>query len=90
MIHENSVASHKEHENSGKGPSFRQRIINCLSQYAGKARTDREIMNELGVTDANSIRPSITQLKKKGAIEECGTMMCRWTGKRVRLVRIPV
>lgn len=41
-IHDNSRKSHREHQGSGKGKSYRQKITDLL--YAtGRSMTDREI-----------------------------------------------
>ena len=48
----------------------------------------RQIMKALGFTDANTVKPRITELIDKGILEECGSVRDPETGKRVRLVRI--
>jgi len=86
-VHDNSTQSHLEHERSGRGESYRQKIIDLLIT-TGKSMTDREIFTTLGVEDVNNIRPEITRLKQKGTLVETGSIKCPVTGKKVRLVYI--
>ena len=87
-IHEHSHQSHEEHESSGKGATFRQKIMNLLNS-TDQYMTDREILDSLGVSDVNNIRPEITRLKQQGRIVEVGKIHCRTTGKLVRRVGLP-
>jgi glutamate-1-semialdehyde aminotransferase len=50
-------------------------------------QTDRQVMNALGFSDMNSVRPRITELIKAGLLVEAGDTIDYVTGKRVRLVR---
>lgn len=43
--------------------------------------TDREIAEELGFKDPNSIRPRRKELLDKGLIENCGIKKCSVTGR---------
>lgn len=86
-IHENSVESHIDHEEAGKGNTYRHQIINLLT-YTQQHMTDRQIIDRLHVTDVNNIRPEITRLKQLGVISEVGKTKCPITGKTVRLVAI--
>ena len=86
-IHENSTLSHEEHESSGKGASYRQRIVNLLT-LLGEPMTDRELINALHATDVNNVRPEITRLKQRGVLRECGKVTCSTTGNTVRTVCI--
>lgn len=85
-IHDNSRESHRENESSGKGGTYRQKIINLLV-LSGRAMTDRQIITALNVQDVNNIRPEITRLKQAGCLEEAGKTKCPITGKIVRTVR---
>ena len=87
MIHENSRESHIEHESTGKGETYRRRIVELLKRM-GKAMTDREIITALNVVDVNNIRPEITRLKQAGILQECGKVKCPITNKTVRTVRM--
>ena len=53
-----------------------------------KPVTDRQVKGELRYADMNSVRPRITELVKKGCLEECGRVKCLITGKRVRVIRV--
>jgi|TARA_Y100000034_G_C6627749_1_gene273895 predicted HTH transcriptional regulator len=86
-IHDNSRRSFSENEQSGKGETFRQKIVNLLAA-TGESMTDRQILNTLEVTDVNNIRPEITRLKQKGVLKETGKTKCPVTGKTVRTVSI--
>lgn len=86
-IHDNSRKSHREHEGSGRGATYRQKI-KALLALTGRPMTDREILTALNVQDVNNIRPEITRLKQKGLIEECGKVKCPVTHKTVRTVQI--
>ena len=86
-IHNNSKKSHQEHEDSGKGATYRMKILRLLRNADGPL-TDRQIIDLLDVTDVNNIRPEITRLKQQGIIREVGATKCPVTGKTVRLVYI--
>lgn len=85
MIHENSIEAHKEHQGSGKGQTYRERIVELLTNTT-RPMTDREIQYELGVAEKSNIQPEITRLKQKGRVAEVGKITCPSTGKKVRLV----
>jgi hypothetical protein len=51
--------------------------------------TDREIKENLGFQDMNSVRPRITELiTDHDLLKECGTVTDNLTNRPVRLVRI--
>jgi hypothetical protein len=50
--------------------------------------TDRQVMELLGFTDPNMVRPRITHLVQLGMLEETGDTLCPVTRKTVRLVRL--
>ena len=84
QIHDNSRESYKENEGSGRGPTYRQKILDLLTRQS--PLTDRQIIDTLGVRDVNNIRPEITRLKQAGQIREYGKTKCPVTGKTVRTV----
>lgn len=86
-IHENSTQAHREHEDTGKGATYRKRIVDLLTK-TGSAMTDRQIIDTLHVTDVNNIRPEITRLKQAGVLEECYKVKCETTNHMVRTVKI--
>ena len=63
-------------------------ILAYLAEARGRTASDRECMIALGKTDPNSVRPRITELVKKGVLEECGAQEDPVTHKTVRVVRI--
>jgi hypothetical protein len=54
---------------------------------AGGPMTDREVMQALGFTDMNAVRPRITELVDAFWCVECGRVEDPTTGKKVRRVR---
>ena len=50
------------------------------------AATDRQVMEALGFTDMNSVRPRINDMMKMGLLIEVGSRNDTLTGKRVRIV----
>jgi predicted HTH transcriptional regulator len=86
-IHENSRKSYEENERSGRGRTYRQKILELLT-YTNESMTDRAIIDTLGVEDVNNIRPEITRLKQEGYLVEDGKTKCPHTGKTVRTVKI--
>lgn len=49
--------------------------------------TDREIAAGMGYYDMNAVRPRITELVQSGILEECASILCPITRKRVRRVQ---
>ena len=87
MIHPNSIESHHDNQSSGKGETYRKRIVSLLIERA-EPMTDRAIIEALHVTDVNNIRPEITRLKQRGLLKELGKVTCPVTKKTVRTVCI--
>lgn len=86
-VHTNSVSAYYEGKLSNAFNMREQLIMGALRQL--REATDREVMNFLGFTDTNSVRPRITELiKDAGILEQCGSIHCKLTDKRVRIVRI--
>jgi len=83
IVHQNSKkAYHEERVSiSKRGADVLRVIRNCEH-----ALTDREVMQALGFTDPNSVRPRITELLDGGFIREAGTTVDSLTGKKVRKV----
>ena len=86
MIHENSKKSFSDiQEKVGKRS---QLILDCLRKNT-RGLSDRDIMMDLSFTDPNTVRPRVTELIKRGMVEEClHSAQCGITGRRVRLVRL--
>jgi hypothetical protein len=51
----------------------------------GKARTDRQIANELGHSEP--LRPRVTELVEQGQLHEVGSTTCEFTNKKCRLTK---
>lgn len=51
--------------------------------------TDREVMQHLGFSDMNTVRPRVTELIERGLLEERGVKTCDVTGMKVRVVGVP-
>ena len=82
MIHEHSVeAFHAEEPRLSRRL---ERVIAWLELHPRK--TDREIMQGLGFTDMNSVRPRVTEGIGAKRIVEVGERVCPVTQKRVRVV----
>ena len=90
MIHENSIAAYQQQRDSGRLSRRQRAIVEVLErdtmQHLG--RTDRMLMNALGFTDPNAVRPRVTELVNMGFLEECGEIKDSATGMTVRRVRI--
>lgn len=80
-VHPNSVEAY--HETTGERASLEQRIMDLMAD--GKPRTDRQIAHALGHPEP--LRPRITTLVEAESLLEVGSVVCEWTGKRVRLTR---
>ena len=84
-IHPNSQAAYHEEKDAGH---FNQREMMILAalRRVGSA-TDRALMELLGFTEPNQVRPRVNHLLEMGAILHDGDTRCPVTGKTVRLVR---
>lgn len=82
MIHEHSIAAY--HSELPKLSRRAAAIIAWLELHP--ARTDREVMNGMGFSDMNSVRPRITEAIERGFLVEVGERVCPVTGKTVRIV----
>ena len=82
------------HENSLKAFAAEHRKLSrreseVLGQvYRMGSCTDRMVKDCLGYSDMNTVRPRITELLKKGLVEEAGDCIDKETGRHVRIVRI--
>ena len=84
MVHINSITAYREERERLSG---RQALIYEILSETNTAMTDREVMLKLGYSDPNAVRPRITELIKRGLIEEFDTKICVSTRKTVRRVR---
>lgn len=92
MIHQNSLFALQEEKDAGKLDKRSKMILGVLESSPLRTWNGgmhaRQIMKALGFTDANSVKPRITEMIAAGILEECGSTKDRETGKTVRLVRI--
>lgn len=88
MMHQHSLLALLENAPrlSNRERAIVEMLQNDTMQHLG--RTDRMIMNALGFTDPNAVRPRITTLIERGVLEECGECKDGVTGQTVRRVRI--
>jgi len=87
MIHTNSIIAYWDGRHK-----FNKReceILGWMLMHPAPV-TDRNIKDALRYSDMNQIRPRITELIKKGCVEERDTVRCKVTGKTVRLVKVRV
>ncbi len=90
-MHANSLSAHQEERSAGRLSKRSVAIVEVLAGYrpiTDSQLTDRQVMEQLGFTDMNSVRPRISELIRSGQLEECGSVRDPETGKNVRLVRI--
>lgn len=83
-VHENSLAAYRAEETK---LSARELAILDWIRVHG-AHTDREVMQGMGFTEPNAVRPRITELIDAGKLKEVGSVRCPVTGKTVRRVGI--
>lgn len=86
-MHSNSLAAHAENKTRVYSERHEQ-IIAHLSRF-GPA-TDREIVEALGFTDMNSVRPRVTELVAEGVLCEMLATTDHLTGRTVRRTAVAV
>jgi len=85
-MHGNSLQAYAE---SRPALSARcQAIVDWLRLRQSPA-SDRQIMEGLGFSDMNAVRPRISELLERGVLREWGACTDARTGKTVRLVELP-
>lgn len=63
------------YESQNKAPTRRYEIYRLLKEKG--PMTSDEIMDKLGYTSPNSVRPRLTELKQAGLIETCGKKLAK-------------
>ena len=87
QTHPNSVEAYYSGKLNNEFSDREEEIIKSLR--ALREATDREVMQFLGYSDMNAVRPRITELiNLAGILEECGSKEDIVTGKMVRIVKI--
>ena len=84
-VHQNSIAAFYQEQTK---LSRRAADVLWFIREHG-ACTDREVMNGLGFSEPNAVRPRITELLEAGLLVDVGNTRCHFTGKTVRKVDIP-
>lgn len=82
-VHANS---HRAYNEEAKSIGRRAAQVLEFFRNASVPMPDRRVMEALGFSDMNAVRPRITELIKAGLLREAGSTTDYITGKRVRLV----
>lgn len=82
-IHRNSATAY-----DGADLGDRERMVLDTIAASPLPLSDRQIMERLGFTDMNSVRPAITHLHDRERLVEAGDIEDHLTGRRVRTSRI--
>lgn len=85
-IHTNSVAAYYTPDNIAAFNQRERLILSALAQMG--TATTRQIQQFLDMPELGMCQPRISDLCRKGTIEECGRSVCEFTGQKVRLLRI--
>lgn len=83
-MHRNSLAAYEAEES--RLSKRAQAVLAWITAHG--PHTDREVMQGMGFTDPNAVRPRITELIDAHKLIEVGDVRCPVTGKRVRRVDI--
>ncbi len=82
-LHQNTINSYiEEMPNMSKRAKH---IYDFLLETSG-TYTDRQVMEQLGYSEMNQVRPRITELIRAKRLFEVGSTRCERTNKRVRLI----
>jgi hypothetical protein len=84
-VHRNSLSAYH-----GTDFSAREAAIVRVLADSSVPLSDRDIMERLGFTDANSVRPRITGLLERHILCEAADVKCARTGKTVRTVALAI
>jgi len=86
-MHSNSLVAYYQGLLDDTFSTRERKIIEAFKVL--QVASDRGVMNHLGFTDMNAVRPRITELTKQaGLLEECGKIHDEITCKPVRISRI--
>jgi predicted HTH transcriptional regulator len=85
MIHQHSLDALEEIREDGSKQTREQRILQVFAEHGNM--TDRAVLARInpGSDNLNYCRPRITELIRKGKIEEKGSTQDSVTGKTVRV-----
>ncbi len=79
-VHANSIASFVT-----LSKTERCRAILTVYRESVRGLTDRQVMEAMGFTDGNSVKPRISEMVDDGRLAEVGKVKCHVTGKTVRI-----
>lgn len=85
-VHTHSHLALEEIKGEGKLSRRQAAILQWLLANP-RPWTDREIAAGMGYREMNAVRPRITELVDQGILQECGSVICQVTRKRVRQVQ---
>ena len=82
-----AVHEHSRQAYHAELPRLSRRASAIVAWLAANPRvTDRDVMQGMGFTDMNAVRPRITDLIDTGEVVEVGSKVCPVTRKTVRIV----
>lgn len=82
-----SVHAHSRDAYHAELPRLSRRASAIVAFIAAHPRlTDREVMQGMGFSDMNSVRPRITEAIDSGELVEVGEKVCPVTRKTVRII----
>lgn len=82
-LHPHSIKAYREAFDALQGR--KRKVFNYLAMYG--AQTDRQVMDGLGYSDMNNVRPRITELMADNLADEVGHTKCPVTQRQVRVVK---
>ena len=74
------------YESRDTAPTRRRILFSALKKYG--PQTADELMDRLGYTDPNAVRPRLTELKEDGLIETVGRRKSSRTGKNTAVWQV--
>lgn len=83
-MHDHSLAAYRAEES--KLSKRAEAVLAWIEQHG--PHTDREVMQGMGFSEPNAVRPRITELIDAHKLMEVGSVRCPVTGKTVRRVDI--
>lgn len=84
QVHDNSINAYRSEE--VKLSKRAEAVLLWITEHG--PHTDRQVMQGMGFTEPNSVRPRITELIDANKLMEVGNVTCPITKKTVRRVDI--
>lgn len=85
-VHINSLMAY--YANLRKFSRRENEILGVFVRNNNNPLTDRQIRAALDYADMNAVRPRVSELIKDDIMIECGNVICPYSKKQVRLVKI--